>query len=420
MNELMRRLLVLPEQRSTVAQDIDTLHYFVISITMLGAVAVALVALYFIIRYRRGGGHSENRPPDERSGHALSGIPYWAEFVVIAGLLSLFVTWWVIGYRQYVRLQDAPEDSMEVYVIGKQWMWQFAYPDNTRSNGVLYVPSNQPVKLIMTSRDVIHSFYVPAFRIKQDVLPGRFTAVWFEVTEPGTYDIYCTEYCGAGHSTMRGRVIALAPDDYMRRGEDDDAEQLGYRGSGYEVPAGFQGPGSYEEPATIGQFTRRPVTLVEMGERAAARHGCLRCHTVDGAPHIGPTWARAFGSIITLESGQKIVVDEQYITESIMDPLAKIHGGFPPVMPSYQGLMSAVDIGAIVHYMKSLKDLPLDIPASPLPLDERGLKVQPPVIPGKLPNPIPEPELPAADRTGDRINGRMMNERTDAQPEETR
>jgi cytochrome c oxidase subunit 2 len=328
MNELMRKLLFLPEQASTVSKEIDGLHYFVITVTMIGATLVALASLYFIVRYRARP-DAKDHVPDEPTKRAL---PLMFELTAFGGLLSLFILWWVIGFRQYVEISEPPRDSITIYVTGKQWMWSFAYPNGTASEGVLYVPAGKPVKLVMTSRDVIHSFYVPAFRLKRDVLPGRASTMWFEVKHPGTYPVYCAEYCGADHSRMRAEVVALTPDAYAKERETLQ-------------------PGS--DPLAV------------TGEHVAARAGCLRCHTPDGTPHIGPTWAGLYGSTIPLEGGRSLVVDDAYLTRSMMDPAKDVHLGFKNVMPTYQGLLSSADVGALLEYIRSLRDA--DKPRMPLP-----------------------------------------------------
>lgn len=368
MNEILRRFLWLPPQSSTAAYEIDWLHYFVILVTIFGTLLVPIVGAYFLIKYRRPGQGLE-RPtapsiasdppaagtPPTRPSQPVGKVPFFVEMVVIVVLLSFFVLWWFIGYRQYIWLRVPPEDAMEVYVMGKQWMWKFSYPDGSASVGNLYVPAGRPIKLIMNSRDVIHSFFVPDFRIKQDVLPGRYTTVWFEVKEPGVHDIFCTEYCGTGHSMMRGQVIALSPEDYERW--LDGNKDLGIAGQ------------RYEEPAVVGDFSpEEELELAKMGEIAAARYGCLRCHSVDGAPHIGPTWARLYGSKITLANGETLRVDEAYLTESMMDPQAKIRHGFKAVMPTYQGIIRMGETAAIVEYIKSLRDYE-DAPRVP-PMEE--------------------------------------------------
>jgi cytochrome c oxidase subunit 2 len=384
-NELFRKLLFLPEQRSSVAQEIDALHYFVIGVTVAGSVAVAVAVFYVLVRYREGAGADTRPPEDDEAGVIRRDIPLWFEGVVIVGLLSLFLLWWVLGFRQFVHIRAAPPESIEVHVIAKKWMWSFAYPDGDVSNAVLYVPVGRPVKLVMTSRDVIHSFFVPEFRLKQDVVPGRMTTMWFEATEPGSYHILCAEYCGTSHSTMRGRVIALPDAEYRAYLTALPSPETPI----IDLTAAGLGEGSY--------------TLAEMGEHVANRYGCLRCHTADGAPHIGPTFARAYGRAVTLAGGQTVIADEAYLTESMMNPLTKLHRGYEPVMPSYQGLLTAAETGALVAYIRSLRNVSPDTRPSPMPQlapGDRDLRIQttperalglPSEITPRPPGPAPEP-----------------------------
>jgi len=337
MNELLRQLLFLPLQRSTVAKDIDSLHYFVISVTMAGSLLVFLVAAIFVIRYRA-------TEPLQKHPHAgpIRSVKIFELFVVV-GLLTLFLTWWVIGSRQFARIRVPPEDSMEVYVTAKQWMWKFSSTSGRRTISDLYVPAHRPIKLVMTSRDVVHSFYVPAFRIKQDVVPGRYTTLWFEVTEPGVYDILCAEFCGTGHSSMRGQVVALEPGDY-ERWLQDEPESTPLAAAAYPPPE--QNP--LPHPAT---------DLVAIGRSAAASFGCLKCHSTDGTSHIGPTWAGLYQSRVDLREGSPVVVDEAYITESMMDPMAKVVRGYQPLMPSFFGRIPPGETAAIIEFIKSLRNV---------------------------------------------------------------
>jgi cytochrome c oxidase subunit 2 len=323
-NELLRRLLHLPPQGSSVARGIDALHYTVILTTFAGVALVALVTVSFAIRYRRRDDRPTVRPP--RAGRFEAGV--------IVALLAVFCGWWVVGFAQYRTLQTPPADALPIYVTAKQWMWQFADPAGPTTINTLTVPVGRPVKLIMTSRDVIHGFYVPAFRIKQDVVPGRAVTVWFEAVAPGTYDVLCTQYCGTRHSEMRAQVIALAPDTY--------AHYLGAsRGKG-------DGRG-----------------LAARGREVAAARGCLRCHSTDGTPFAGPTWAGAYGRPRLLSDGRTVAIDEAYLTESMMDPNAAIAAGFPPVMPSYQGVLTPAETAAILEYIRSLADAAPVRPAPP-------------------------------------------------------
>jgi cytochrome c oxidase subunit II len=358
MNELLREILLLPPQASTMARDIDYLHYFVIITTMVGAAGVAALALYYIVRYREGAGRGHDPLPDPRPLHARGGVSLWSELALIGGLLALFVTWWIIGFCQFIRIIEPPADSMTIYVVGKQWMWSFAYPNGGGSVGVLYVPARRPVKLLLTSRDVIHSFYAPDFRLKTDVVPGRTTQLWFEVKEPGRHPIYCAEMCGAGHSVMRSEVVALSDAEYERTLE-------GLAPLAIAGPVQGQGIPFEAEP-------REPLSLAAIGRRVAAEAGCLRCHTVDGTPHIGPTWAGLYDAVIPLANGTPVRADDAYLTRSMMDPAVELHRGFPAVMPSYQGLLTAPQLGAIVEYLHALRDVRRDEGAAPLPAPVSG------------------------------------------------
>lgn len=361
MGDWMREALFLPEAASDVAERVDLLHFFVIGVTMLGSFGVALMVLVFALRYRR----TKREPGRWEPKYSA---PRWLEFGVIGGLFGLFLMWWGIGVQQYQEIQEPPDDALEVYVVGKQWMWKFEYPGGQRSASTLVVPEDTPVELILTSRDVIHSLFIPAFRVKQDALPNRYTTMWFQADEPGRYDILCAEFCGLGHSTMRGRVEVLTAQEYARWLDGTWREDL--RGPDSEFAEGV-----YARP-----LESRGVDLVTMGERVAGERGCLRCHTMDGSPHIGPSFGNLFGREIPLRSGETAVVDAAYITRSITDPTAQIHAGFAPVMPSYRGLLSPSETAALVELIRTLEDAPsLDGP-SPRPLEPAS--------------PLPPPEIP--------------------------
>ena len=357
-NELFRRVLFLPEQSSTMAAEIDHLHFFVIGTTMAGATAVGLLAMYWVIKYRARDGALP------RSDQPAPVTPVWLELILGSGLLGLFCLWWLIGYMQFVRLRVPPANALDVYVSAKQWMWKFAYPDGQSSVTSLYVPTGRPVRLLLTSRDVIHSFFVPDFRIKQDALPGRYTSAWFQVTAPGTHQVLCAEYCGTGHSIMRGQVVALDPSDYARwlAAGNSDGVVGGLGDHPRELPqvggVALAGP-SDGEPASEEEFPApHLVNLVRVGMEIAAQQGCLRCHTLDGTPHIGPTWAGLYRSQVPLADGRTVVADPAYLTESMMDPLAKIHATYAAVMPSYHGLLSPGQTASIIELIKYLRDVP--------------------------------------------------------------
>jgi cytochrome c oxidase subunit 2 len=330
MNEFLRRMLYLPDQASTVAPSVDHLHYAVILTTLVMSTAVGLTALGFFVRYRR-------RSDIELTPNVQPGWRF--EVLSIGTPLVFFLVWFVVGFRGYVRLATPPPDCMDIYVMAKQWMWQFAYPDGPNSIGVLRVPAGRPIKLLMTSRDVIHSFYVPAFRIKQDVIPGRYTQTWFEARQPGRYQLFCAEFCGTDHSNMLGEVVAMRPEDFEAWLAD---ERRGLPSRQDMAPSAF------ESTPALG-------SMAEQGRRLATDYGCLKCHSVDGSPHIGPTWLDLYHRRERLEGGASIDVDEAYLTESMMDPRARIVAGYAPVMPTFQGRLSGPETAAIVEFIKSLR-----------------------------------------------------------------
>ncbi len=328
MNDFLRGLLNLPPQASTYAQDVDLLHYLVISTTMLGSTFVFLLAIYYVVRYRRRGPAA----PTER---VQTSVPQ--EVFIIGSILSLFLVFWVVGASMYNHMMTPPPDAMPVYVTGKQWMWKFSYPDGRASLDVLTVPVNRPVKLVMTSRDVIHSFYVPAFRMKHDAVPGRYYTAWFQANTPGVYDIECAEYCGVSHSRMLGKVQVLTQAEYARWLE-------GRPDVGAESERGAT--------ATFGG------DLAETGREVASRHGCFSCHTLDGQPHIGPSWAGLYRSEVKLDDGSVVLADEEYLTRSMMEPQAQIVSGYKGVMPTYRGNLQEAEVAALVEFIKSIRVQP--------------------------------------------------------------
>ncbi|AKU90246.1 cytochrome c oxidase subunit II [Vulgatibacter incomptus] len=362
MNEFLRQILYLPKQASTISTDIDHLHYWVIGTTMAGSSLVFFTALWFTFRYRR-------REEGELTPHIRAGVPLELGFIGL--LVTLFVTFWVIGFHQYVRIRTPPKDAMIVYVTAKQWMWKFSYPEGKSSIATLVVPARRKVKLIMTSRDVIHSFFVPAFRLKQDVLPGRYETLWFEAKEPGLYKILCAEYCGLNHSRMWGDVVVLDPERYDEWLEGIDTENLVNfpEDDPRRTIADQDHPGVNPSPTGV-VLSSMPKSLADRGRLVAERRGCLSCHTLDGQQHIAPTWRGLWGSTVILSDGSQVVADEAYLTESMMDPMAKVVAGFLPVMPTYQGLLEPAEVAALLELMRSIRDpLPSKV-LYPVPLIE--------------------------------------------------
>ena len=229
------------------------------------------------------------------------------------------MTMFAWGASLYVTMASPPEAALEIHVVGKQWMWKFQHPEGPREINELHVPVGQPVQLVMTSEDVIHSVYVPAFRIKMDAVPGRYTTLWFEATKTGTFHLFCAEYCGTSHAGMIGRVVVMAPAEYAQW-----------------LSGGVPGE-----------------TPVQMGERLFQQLGCQTCHRAESGGH-GPTLVGVFGQPVRLQSGEDTVVDEAYLRESILRPNAKIVAGYPPIMPTFQGQMSEEGLLHILAYIRSL------------------------------------------------------------------
>jgi cytochrome c oxidase subunit 2 len=330
MNELLNNILFLPEQASTFAERVDNLHYFVVTVTMLSSLAVGTAAVFFFFRYRR-------RKPNQTTEYVVPSVK--TEFLFVSLPLFFFLTWFVIGFRDFVFVSTPPKDAMDVYVMGKQWMWKFSYPEGPNGVNVLHVPANRPVRLLITSRDVLHSFFVPAFRIKMDAVPGRYTQTWFEATKPGTYQILCTEYCGLSHSKMLGEVVVLSPEQWVAWLKEQRRGDLANR----------------QDALADLSLAPPPARMAEQGQKVAAEVGCFKCHTVNGEPHIGPTFLGLYGRQETLQDGGAIRADEAYITQSMMDPGAHLVTGYANAMPTFQGKLTGPQTAAIVEYIKTLR-----------------------------------------------------------------
>lgn len=302
-----------PEQASTFAGPVDTLYWFLVGLSVFFTGLVFLLILYFAIKYRRR---------TDRVYVQHLPVSHRMEFTWMGLLLIAFLIIFAWGARLYAMMMlTAPANAIEVFALGKQWMWQFQHPGGQREIDELHVPVGHPVRMIMTSQDVIHSFYVPAFRVKMDVVPGRYTSLWFEATRPGVYHLFCAEYCGTAHSGMRGRVVVLPPAQYQ--------EWL------------------------RGNRTTEPMASV--GAQLIQKLGCDVCH---GAGDQAPSLAGVFGSSVALASGETVLADESYIRESILQPRAKIVAGYTPVMPTFQGQLSEEDLAQLVSYIKSLGTTP--------------------------------------------------------------
>ena len=333
MMDWLRTLLFLPRAATDVAAEIDALHFFVVGVTFAGSFGVLAATAYFMLRWRR---RSEaDHTPRVQASRAF-------EVLVIGGLLSLFLLWWVLGYQQYIAIRTPPENTFDVHVSGKQWMWKFTYPDGRTTAGVLVVPAREDVKLLISARDVVHGFYVPDFRLKQDAVPGHVFQAWFRTEEAGTHDVYCAEYCGRDHSKMEAKVVALGEADFRRwlDGElPDPVARAALRLGDDANPVRETG-----------------ANLAERGERIAAEFECLACHSVDGQEHVGPTWRGLYGRSVRLTSGEVVRADEAYLTRSMMDPMVEQVAGYESVMPTYQGILDAAEAAAVVAYIKTLDE----------------------------------------------------------------
>jgi cytochrome c oxidase subunit 2 len=277
--------------------------------------------IYFAVKYRR------RRPDRDNETPRITGNPILEFFWILIPSIVV-VTIFYYGWRVYTDLHISQAGATEVYVNARQWLYEIKYPDGRTAINEIRVPAGKPVKFILSASDVIHGFYLPDFREKMDAIPGRTTTLWLRPDRPGRYHIFCTVYCGTGHSNMMAQLIVMPPDEYaewVARGEEKGGEEKGH------------------EPLAI------------RGERVAKNAGCLNCHAIGGAVKIGPDWKGLFGSNVPLEGGKTVVADEEYLRESIVDPGAKVVKGFPNVMPTYKTTLSKEDIDAVVAYLKTLK-----------------------------------------------------------------
>jgi cytochrome c oxidase subunit 2 len=303
---------LFPAQASTIAWQVDALYAFLLVLTVVFCLLVFGMVIIFAIKYRR---RSEDEQPEQTHGNLVLELSW----TIIPLFLSLFV--FLLGADVFFRLQRPPSDPLEVYAVGKQWMWKIQHESGKREINTLHVPKGQPVRLTMTSEDVIHDFFIPAFRVKNDVLPGRYTTLWFEATQTGEFHLFCAEYCGTQHSGMIGKVIVLEPADYH----------------------------DWLMGASSGE------SMVEAGERQFQKLGCETCHK-STATGRGPSLVGLYDKPVTLSNGQEIVVDSDYIRESILLPRAKIVAGYEPIMPTFEGQISEQSLLQIASYIKSLSE----------------------------------------------------------------
>ena len=294
-----------------MAGQVDALYIYLLLVAGFMSALIFLSVLVLAIKYRRAAGCEAQQ------------IEGSTALEITWSIIPLFVmmTFFIWGAVIYFQERTPPADATEVYVVAKQWMWKIEHMEGQREINELHVPTGQNVKLIMTSQDVIHSFFIPAFRIKQDVLPGRYTTLWFKATKPGRYHLFCAEYCGTNHSGMGGDIVVMEPQDYAM-----------WMAGGPSAP------------------------LQETGKQLFATLGCATCHRFD-VQGRGPNLQGIYNKPVLLEDGRTVIADENYVRESILNPTAKIVNGFKPVMPTFQGIVSEEQLNALVAYVKSLSQL---------------------------------------------------------------
>ncbi|MCC6456965.1 MAG: cytochrome c oxidase subunit II [Caldilineaceae bacterium] len=328
---------IFPEQASTTAGRVDGIFSVVLGLSLLFAVPVAILIVYFGIKYRRGAYVERFDEAHEGRG---SGPTWLLEATWIALLLPLALGIYGWGARLFFDMNELPTQGMDVYVVGKQWMWKFQHPTGQTEINELHVPIHFPVRLTMISEDVIHSFFVPQFRIKQDVVPGRYTTTWFEATETGEFDLYCAEYCGTDHSRMLAKVIVMEPTQYQQW-----ISQRNLGGGTGAIAEGSSGEGAGGEGS--------PTTMASAGGALFVSQGCTSCHLADGTGE-GPSLVGKWGQQVELEGGQVETFDMDYVRRSILDPQGQIVAGYPPVMPTYEGQIDENQLLLLVEYIRSL------------------------------------------------------------------
>jgi cytochrome c oxidase subunit 2 len=300
---------LFPEQASTLAPAVDALYFFVTAVTAYFALIVVLCVVIFAVKYR-------DRTGDRIGVRIIGSIPLEIVWSIVPFLVAMVIFGW--STVVFFGLVRAPDQTLEIYSTGKQWMWRFQHIDGQSELNELHVPLGRPVKVIFTSEDVLHSLYIPAFRVKADAIPGRYSSIWFTPTRVGEYHLFCAEYCGTKHSGMIGRVVVMESNDY----------QTWVSGGG-------------------------GLSMQARGEQLFQQLGCASCHLPDGSGR-GPSLLGKYGAPETLSSGATVNVDDSYIRESVLTPQARLVAGYPPVMPTFQGQVNEDGLMSLIEYIKSL------------------------------------------------------------------
>ena len=309
---MQSRVPFVPDSASTMSWKVDAVYFYLSGVTLFFTLLISAILVFFVIRYRRRTPYEIPRPI--AGSHKLETL-----WTVIPFLISMTIFGWAA--KVYFDQSSPPKNAMEVYVVGKQWMWKIQHSTGQREINELHVPIGKKIKLIMTTEDVIHDFFVPAFRVKSDVVPGKYTTLWFEATKTGKFDFYCAEYCGMNHSGMIGSVVVM---------------------ESREFDNWLSGNTSNTTPAVAGQQLFQTL-------------GCVSCHGATGEGGRGPALNGLFGRETPLVGGQKITADEAYIRESILNPQAQLVDGFGPIMPTFQGQISEDQLVQLLAYIKSLQ-----------------------------------------------------------------
>ena len=307
----------MPSAAATQAEVVDLLYYFLYYVSLASFVVIMAVLLYFVVTYRA---KSKGERAVSPGGHNTLLEIGWT---IPPAIVSVFV--FVVGAKGFIDMKSPPADSMEIQVTAYKWAWQFTYPGGHKDPN-LHVPPNRPVRLVMSSDDVLHSFFIPSFRIKQDIVPGRYTETWFKAVESGEFQIFCTEYCGTKHSEMLAKVT-------VHESEED-----------------------YQKWLDSQQNILDQLPPEQAGEKLIAANGCTACHSLTGVKGVGPSFKGQWGTERAFADGTKAIMDENYVRSSILNPTGQVVAGYAPVMPTFQGKLKDREIDAIIAYLKTLKE----------------------------------------------------------------
>lgn len=328
----MNNVIKLPEA-SSIASHVDALYSLIYYFSWVSFIIVMILMVYFVVRY-----HRSRTNPDKTAyitGHHLT------EISVSLGLLAIVMVFFIWGWLDYKTMITADRNALEISVTAKQWLWEFEYTNGRKTMNEITIPANTPVRFVMTAADVLHSFYVPAFRMKQDVVPNTYTSYNVTATAPGEYDLFCAEFCGTAHSKMLGKIKVVSPEEYKKFQSRWEAEQrLGI---------------SSDSSSSTTTASTTSATPAERGAKNFADKGCIACHSVTGQKLVGPALNGLLGTDVELADGSKVKIDENYIRESITNSTAKVVAGYAPIMPLFQGTLSDDEVNSLVAYIKGLK-----------------------------------------------------------------